>query len=51
MDTRLHDIVMLRYFAGCTVEETAAIVGVSLATVKRDWAFAKAWLSDQIEAH
>jgi len=37
-------IVKLRYFAGLSVEETAKALGVSAATVKRDWAFAKAWL-------
>jgi RNA polymerase sigma-70 factor (ECF subfamily) len=37
-------IVELRFFAGLTVEETAAVVGVSPATVKREWAVAKAWL-------
>ena len=37
-------IVELRFFAGLTVEETAAVVGVSPATVKREWAMAKTWL-------
>ena len=37
-------IVELRFFGGLTVEETAAVVGVSPATVKRDWALAKGWL-------
>jgi len=37
-------IVELRFFAGLTVEETAAVVGCSPATVKREWAVAKAWL-------
>jgi RNA polymerase sigma-70 factor, ECF subfamily len=37
-------IVELRFFAGLTVEETAAVAGVSPATVKREWAVAKAWL-------
>jgi RNA polymerase sigma-70 factor (ECF subfamily) len=37
-------VVELRFFAGLTVEETAAVVGVSPATVKREWAVAKAWL-------
>jgi RNA polymerase sigma factor (TIGR02999 family) len=37
-------IVELRFFGGMTVEETADVVGVSPATVKREWAVAKAWL-------
>jgi RNA polymerase sigma factor (TIGR02999 family) len=37
-------IVELRYFGGLTVEETADAVGVSPATVKRQWAMARAWL-------
>ncbi|HVP11391.1 MAG TPA: ECF-type sigma factor [Phycisphaerae bacterium] len=37
-------IVKLRYFVGLSVEETAKALGKSPATVKRDWAFAKAWL-------
>jgi RNA polymerase sigma-70 factor (ECF subfamily) len=37
-------IVELRFFAGLTVEETAAVLGISPATVKREWAIAKGWL-------
>jgi RNA polymerase sigma factor (sigma-70 family) len=37
-------IVELRFFGGLTVEETAEVVGVSPATVKREWALAKGWL-------
>lgn len=37
-------IVELRYFAGLTVEETAAVLHVAPATVKRGWAVARAWL-------
>jgi len=37
-------IVELRFFGGLTVEETAAVMGVSPSTVKRDWALAKGWL-------
>jgi RNA polymerase sigma factor (TIGR02999 family) len=38
-------IIELRFFAGLTVEETAAALEISKATVKRDWAVAKAWLT------
>jgi RNA polymerase sigma-70 factor, ECF subfamily len=41
-------IVELRYFAGLSVNETAEVVGRSPATVKRDWAVAKAWLYRQL---
>jgi RNA polymerase sigma-70 factor (ECF subfamily) len=37
-------LVELRFFGGLTVEEAAAVLGVSPATVKREWAVAKAWL-------
>ena len=48
-DPRKARIVMLRYFAGLTIEEVAEIVGTATATVKRDWSFAKAWLYDAME--
>ena len=41
-------MVKLRYFAGLTIEQTAQALGKSEATVKRDWAFAKAWLYREI---
>ena len=37
-------LVELRYFGGLTIEETAEVLGLSTATVKRDWVTAKAWL-------
>jgi RNA polymerase sigma factor (TIGR02999 family) len=37
-------IVELRFFAGLTVEETSQALGISTATVKRDWALARAWM-------
>ena len=43
-------VVMLRYFAGLTIEETAAALDVSPATVKNEWAFARAWLHDALSA-
>ncbi len=43
-------IVELRYFGGLTIEETAVVVGVSSATVKREWAMAKAWLYRQLKS-
>lgn len=45
MDEQQGRIVELRFFGGLTIEETASVLGVSPATVKRDWNVAKAWLS------
>jgi RNA polymerase sigma factor (TIGR02999 family) len=42
------ELVKLRYFAGLTLEEAAACQGISLATAKRRWAVARAWLYDAI---
>ena len=41
-------IVELRYFAGLTIEETAEVLKISPATVKRDWTIARAWLYKKI---
>ena len=38
------NVVKLRYFAGMSVEETATSLGISYATAKRHWAYARAWL-------
>jgi RNA polymerase sigma factor (TIGR02999 family) len=45
-DARLAEIVMLRYYSGLTVEETAQVVGVSVSTLTRDWRYARAWLAE-----
>lgn len=44
LDERASKIVELRFFSGLSIEETANMLNVSAATVKRDWSFAKAWL-------
>jgi RNA polymerase sigma factor (TIGR02999 family) len=44
LDPEQGRIVELRFFGGLTVEETAAALGISPATVKREWAVAKGWL-------
>ena len=41
-------VVELRFFGGLTVEETAAALGVSPATIKREWAIAKGWLHREL---
>ncbi|MCE9595384.1 MAG: sigma-70 family RNA polymerase sigma factor [Planctomycetes bacterium] len=50
VDPEAASVVRLRYFAGLGVEETAAALGLSPATVKRAWAFARGWLKQAIEA-
>jgi RNA polymerase sigma factor (TIGR02999 family) len=44
-DACLAEIVMLRYYSGLTVEETACVLGVSVSTLTRDWRYARAWLA------
>jgi RNA polymerase sigma factor (TIGR02999 family) len=44
IDEQQSRVVELRFFSGLTVEETAEVMGISPATVKRDWSMAKAWL-------
>lgn len=48
IDERLCQVVMLRYFTGLSVEETAAAMDTSPRTVKRDWAVARAWLCKRL---
>jgi RNA polymerase sigma factor (TIGR02999 family) len=47
-DRRQAQVVELRFFGGLTVEETSEVLGISVKTVKRDWALAKAWLYGQL---
>jgi RNA polymerase sigma factor (sigma-70 family) len=44
-------IVELRYSAGLSIEETAEALSISTATVKRDWAVARAWLRREMTRH
>jgi RNA polymerase sigma factor (TIGR02999 family) len=44
------ELVKLRYFAGLTTQEAAAILGISTATADRYWAYARAWLQNEIAA-
>jgi DNA-directed RNA polymerase specialized sigma24 family protein len=48
VDPRLCRIVELRCFAGLTVDETAAVMGVAEITVRRQWSFARAWLHREL---
>ena len=49
IDERCAHIVDLWFFAGLTIEETAALLRTSVRTVKRDWEFARVWLEGQWE--
>jgi RNA polymerase sigma factor (TIGR02999 family) len=42
-------LVKLRYFAGCSLEDAAQMLGVSRATAQRNWAYARAWLFGQLQ--
>jgi len=50
LDERLVRVVECRFFAGLTEEETAAALGVTARTVRRDWVKAKGWLQRALEA-
>jgi RNA polymerase sigma factor (TIGR02999 family) len=48
LDPRKSRIAELRFFAGLSLEETGDTLGVSLATVERDWQAARAWLFKEL---
>jgi RNA polymerase sigma factor (TIGR02999 family) len=50
LDARAAKVVELRYFGGLELEEIGEALGVSLATIKRDWAVARAWLRRELGA-
>jgi DNA-directed RNA polymerase specialized sigma24 family protein len=49
-DPAAADVVEKKYFGGYTDEETAAILGINVAKVRRDWTYARAWLHDYLSA-
>lgn len=51
VDERQSRVVELRFFGGLGIAETAEVLGVSPATVKRDWVVAKGWLQRELERH
>jgi len=51
LDKRQSQVVECRFFSGLSVEDTALALDISPATVKRDWAFARAWLLTQMRPH
>lgn len=50
IDPEQRKLVELRYFGGLSIEETAQALGVSSATVKREWRIARAWLHRELSA-
>ncbi|MGA7305578.1 MAG: sigma-70 family RNA polymerase sigma factor [Rhodothermales bacterium] len=50
LDERQARVVECRYFSGLTIVETAVAIGISTATVKRDWASARLWLNREIRS-
>ena len=48
LDERQARVVELRFFGGLSIEETAEVLAVSIATVKRDWLVARAWLHREL---
>ena len=50
-DPRKARVVELRFFGGLSVEETAAALNISTATVKRRWTLARAWLIRELDSH
>ncbi len=48
-DKRIARVVELRFFGGLDVDETAEVLHVSAATIKRDWTFARAWLARELK--
>ena len=48
LDERKAKVVELRFFGGLSTEEVAEVLGVSRATVEREWSFARAWLFDAL---
>jgi len=50
IDPQQAQIVEMRFFAGLSIEETSQALGISPATVKRDWAMARAWLYREMRA-
>lgn len=51
IDPQKSQLVELRYFGGLSIEETAEVIGVSIATVNRQWRTAKAWLYKEISGN
>lgn len=48
-DPRKAELVKQKYFVGLTLEEAAEVLGISERTAKRDWAYARAWLFEEVK--
>lgn len=48
-DARSHEVVLLRFYGGCKIEEVANLLGIAPRTVKQDWTYAKRWLRGHLE--
>lgn len=48
-DLRKAELVKQKYFVGLTLEEAARVLGISERTAKRDWAYARAWLFNEVQ--
>ena len=48
-DPHLAELVQLRFYAGLSVEETAAALGLSARSVRREWSLARAWLTRELD--
>jgi RNA polymerase sigma factor (TIGR02999 family) len=51
VDPQSAEIVKLRVFTGMTIDEVAEVLGISARTVKRNWAYARAWLGRELAAY
>jgi RNA polymerase sigma factor (TIGR02999 family) len=51
LDERSASVVELRFFGGLTEKEAAEVLGISVATLKRDWDLARAWLTAELSMH
>ena len=50
LDARAGRVVELRFFGGLSERETADVLGISVATLKRDWNFARVWLLRELRS-
>jgi RNA polymerase sigma factor (sigma-70 family) len=49
LDPRQSQLIELRFFGGLSIEETAVVLGISPATVNREWTTARAWLQREMK--